>query len=57
MDRNDFYTVSEAAEILDRTVQTIYRMMKSGRLQSSRNPVTGRYMILKADAVRIREWR
>lgn len=54
--KDDFYTVAEAGNILNRSVQTIYKWLHSGKLGTIKNPVTGKYMIPKEDVDSMTDW-
>lgn len=54
--RDNYYSVVEASEVLGRSIPTIYKWMHSGKLTAIKNPVDGRYMILKSEVDEKTEW-
>lgn len=58
--KNDYYTVAEASEVLGKAIPTLYKYLHSDKLNAVKNPVTGKYMILKTEveelAVSLSEW-
>lgn len=55
-EKEKYYTVKEAAILLGRTVQTIYRWKDAGKLNGLNNPLTGRLIFSKEDIARAKEW-
>ena len=55
-EKDNYYTVREAAVVLGRTVQTIYKWLALGKLSGLQNPFTGRIMVLREDVIRAKEW-
>lgn len=54
--KDDFYTVAEAGKVLNRSVQTIYKWMHSGKLSGAKNPATGKYIISREDVDQLADW-
>jgi excisionase family DNA binding protein len=56
MDKANYYTVNEASVVLGRSVQTIYKWLHTEKIQGMRNPITGRYVILRSDVEDALKW-
>lgn len=58
--RDEYYTISEAAKVIGRSIPTIYRWVRSSKLPALRNPVTGRLIVNKEQsdelARQVSEW-
>jgi excisionase family DNA binding protein len=54
--RGDYATVAEAAAILGKSVPTIYRWLKAGKLTAFRNPLSGRTLIPREELLEAAGW-